>query len=189
MYIHWDIEEETIKNIITALSSEMSLERYRKEEALERLKEAKDKANTNDSLRKTINQLNEEKRELESKLEGSHAVIDDLLKEGQEKDEKIKMMTDKSGSGIVISDLMDQNADKDAQIKALTDENTALQETIRGMSERIEKLIQSLEPDCESDASRNYEQIHTITVSGQDWSKTLKAAYKDASGAHSDVQG
>lgn len=113
MYINWNIDEDIVKNIITALSSELSFERYRKDDALRQLNEAKDEVSTNESLRETINQLNEDKRQLELKLEGSQTVIDDLMKEGKE---------------------------KDANIKQLLNENDAFCEEIRALNERIEKL-------------------------------------------------
>lgn len=106
MYIHWDIEEDTIKNIISTLSSELSLERYRKKEALGQLKESEDKLKT---AHERITEYENQAKHQDS-VEGLRCVIDDLIQ---------------------------QSNDKDAQIKALTDENTALQETIRGLSDRL----------------------------------------------------
>lgn len=106
MYIHWNIEEETIKNIITSLSSELGLERYRKEDALERLKDTEEKLKT---AREKISEYENEAKHQDD-VDGLHCVIDDLIQQSNE---------------------------KDAQIKTLTDKNTALQETIHAMSERL----------------------------------------------------
>lgn len=115
MYLHMDLKESVIQNIITSLSGDLDMERYRKEESQNRLKDAQQEIHDLEYLREANEQLNGEKRELEAKLDGANAVVDDLINDGQA---------------------------KDARIKALTNENAALQETIRGMSERIEQLLQ-----------------------------------------------